>query len=71
MGSNIFVRLVSLPVTVRAVTLPNPDCTFDIYINKDLPEELQHSFGMFSGQVVKIGLAKTNPYREVVNWELN
>lgn len=42
MGSNIFVRLVSLPVTVRAVTLPNPDCTFDIYINKDLPEELQH-----------------------------
>ena len=32
---------------------------------------MQNSFGMFKGQVVKIGLAKTNPYREVVNWELN
>jgi len=33
-------------------------------------EVLQNSFGMFAGKVVKIGLAKTNPYREVVNWEL-
>ena len=41
MGSNIFVRLISLPETVRAVTLPNSDCTFDIYINANLPEELQ------------------------------
>ena len=41
MGSNIFVRLVSLPVSVRAVTLPNDDYTFDIYINSNLPQELQ------------------------------
>lgn len=41
MGSNIFVRLIPLPETVRAVTLPNVDCTFDIYINATLPEELQ------------------------------
>lgn len=42
MGSNIFVRLVPLPIAVRAVTLPNNDGTFDIYINANLPEELQH-----------------------------
>ena len=33
-------------------------------------EVLQNSFGMFSGRVERIGLAKTNPYREVVNWKL-
>lgn len=42
MGSYIFVRLVPLPIAVRAVVLPNDDGTFDIYINADLPEELQH-----------------------------
>ena len=41
MGSNIFVRLIPLPEVVHAVTLPNVDCTFDIYINATLPEELQ------------------------------
>lgn len=41
MGSNIFVRLVPFPKAVRAVTLPNDDGTFDIYINSNLPEELQ------------------------------
>ena len=42
MGSYIFVRLIRLPTeAVRAVTLPNDDGTFDIYINKRLPEELQ------------------------------
>lgn len=41
MGSNIFVRSIPLPEAVRAVTLPNDDCTFDIYINANLPEELQ------------------------------
>ena len=29
---------------------------------------MQNQFGMFSGEVVKIGLAKTNPYRDL--WEL-
>ena len=42
MGSNIFVRTIPLPETVRAVTLPNSDCTFDIYINSRLPQELQY-----------------------------
>ena len=42
MGTNIFVRLVPFPKTIRAVTLPNDDGTFDIYINSNLPEELQH-----------------------------
>lgn len=41
MGSNIFVRTVPLPESVRAVTLPNDDSTFDIYLNAKLPEELQ------------------------------
>lgn len=30
-----------LPDSVRAVTLPNDDGTFDIYINSRLPQELQ------------------------------
>ena len=42
MGSNIFVRLVPLPLAVRAVTLPNDDGTFDIYVNANLPDELQN-----------------------------
>lgn len=42
MGSYIFVRLIRFPSTaVRAVTLPNDDGTFDIYINERLPEELR------------------------------
>lgn len=31
-------------------------------------ESLQESFGMFSGIVVKIGLAKTNPYEDIATW---
>lgn len=41
MGNYIFVRSVPLPCAVRAVTLPNDDSTFDIYINSTLPDELQ------------------------------
>ena len=41
MGSNIFIRAIPLPESVRAVTLPNDDSTFDIYLNANLPEELQ------------------------------
>lgn len=33
-------------------------------------EVLQNSFGMFSGEIVRIGLAKTNPYEEIIMWEL-
>lgn len=40
-GTNIFIRIILLPESVRAVTLPNDDGTFDIYINSALPEELQ------------------------------
>ena len=42
MGHYIFVRLVSLPEAVKAVVLPNDDGTFDIYINANLPDELQN-----------------------------
>lgn len=31
---------------------------------------LQESFGMFGGQVVKIGVAKTNPYQDLISWKL-
>ncbi len=41
MGNYIFLRLLPLPTAVRAVTLPNDDGTFDIYINANLPQELQ------------------------------
>ena len=31
---------------------------------------LQNSFGMFEGEVVRIGLAKPNPHRDIATWEL-
>lgn len=31
---------------------------------------MQESFGMFEGTIVKIGLAKTNPYQEISNYFL-
>lgn len=34
-------------------------------------ETLQNSFGGFNGEVVKIGLAKPNPHRDIVSWELD
>ncbi|MBQ8558396.1 MAG: 2'-5' RNA ligase family protein [Tyzzerella sp.] len=33
-------------------------------------EIIQNSFGAFEGEVVKIGLAKPNPHRDIVSWEL-
>ena len=33
-------------------------------------EVLQNSFGVFEGEVVKIGLAKPNPHRDIATWEL-
>ncbi len=47
-------------------------------VGKKLSEEemlkafiaLQRSFGMFEGNVTKIGLAKTNPYENLASWEL-
>jgi hypothetical protein len=33
-------------------------------------EVLQDSFGMFEGEVVKIGLARPNPHRDIATWEL-
>ena len=33
-------------------------------------EVLQDSFGMFEGEVVRIGLAKPNPHRDIATWEL-
>ena len=38
---DIFVRTIRLPDAIRAVTIPNNDCTFDVYVNDCLPEELQ------------------------------
>lgn len=42
MGNYIFVRMIPLPDTVPAVTTPNDDGTFDVYINANLPEERQN-----------------------------
>ena len=33
-------------------------------------EVLQNSFGMFEGEVVRIGLAKPNPHRNIATWEM-
>lgn len=32
---------------------------------------MQNSFGMFEGEIVRIGVAKPNPHRDIVTWELN
>lgn len=40
--NDVFIRLLHLPPKVRAVTLPNHDGTFDIYVNDCLPKELQY-----------------------------
>lgn len=37
---------------------------------KNAFEVMQNSFGVFEGEVVKIGLAKPNPHRDIINWEL-
>lgn len=40
----VFVRyLHHVPLTVRGVTVPNPDGTFSVYINADLPPEIQEA----------------------------
>ena len=36
-----FVRYLKLPATVKGITVPNNDGTFDIYINSVLCEEKQ------------------------------
>lgn len=33
--------------------------------------ELERSFSMFSGRVIRIALSKTNPYEDIVVWELD
>lgn len=33
-------------------------------------EILQNSFGKFEGKITHIGLAKTNPYQDIISWEL-
>lgn len=39
---DVYIRKVALPRSVRALTLPNADSSFDIYVNTNLPEDLQH-----------------------------
>ncbi len=34
-------------------------------------EELQHSFGMMEASVVRIGLSKTNPYKDIRVWNIS
>lgn len=33
-------------------------------------QELEKNFSIFSGEVVKIGLSRTNPYRDIFIWEI-
>jgi len=40
-GSDIFVRMIPLPHHINGMTMPNSDCTFDVYINSNLCEEKQ------------------------------
>lgn len=34
-------------------------------------KELEKNFNIFSGEITRIGLSKTNPYEEIIDWELN
>lgn len=36
---DVFIRMVSLPLSVKAVTLPNADGSYDIYVNSSLTLE--------------------------------
>jgi len=36
-----YIRAVNLPRTVDGVVVPNPDGTFDIYLNENQPEEVR------------------------------
>lgn len=38
---DVFVRYIELPSTVRGVTIPNDDNTFNIYINATICEDKQ------------------------------
>lgn len=40
--NEFYVRYVELPYTVKAVTIPNTEGDFDIYINSTLDEVQQH-----------------------------
>lgn len=39
---NVIIRVVSLPYTVRGVTIPHPDGTYNIYINDKYSVETQN-----------------------------
>lgn len=41
--TDYFVYMVSLPKKVEGVTVPNNDGTYTVYINKDLPENVQQA----------------------------
>lgn len=34
-------------------------------------QELEKNFTIFSGMITRIGLSKTNPYKDIIVWELN
>lgn len=41
--NDVIIRFISLPHTVRGVTVTNPDLTYNIYINSNLPPDIQES----------------------------
>lgn len=44
MLDGVFVRMLSgMPLSVRGVTMPNPDGTYSIYVNADLPPQAQQA----------------------------
>jgi hypothetical protein len=51
-----------------------PHCTIAKQLSKEQMlqryEVLQNQFAPFSGEVTKIGIAKTNPHRDIRVWEL-
>lgn len=34
-------------------------------------EELEKNFNIFSGEITKIALSKTNPYEDIIIWNLD
>ncbi|MBE7037475.1 MAG: hypothetical protein E7404_01075 [Ruminococcaceae bacterium] len=39
--NNVIIRFISLPHTIRGVTVTNPDLTYNVYINSNLAPDIQ------------------------------
>lgn len=78
LSSSIYESIVNVPDTMLSKYYKPYSWLPHATIAKQLSEEemrkafevLQKSFGAFQGEIVRIELAKKNPYRVIASWEL-